>query len=257
VTAAGRIVVLATPGRSTNALVNRLAEHFAEVHLVLEQPEGRWRFVRRRAKRIGWRRVLGQVAFLTAVAPLLERASATRIEEIVREHDLFLGSPHVPTTRVASVNDPDTPQTVAALSPDVVVLSGTRIIRADVLAGFGAVALNVHAGITPAYRGVHGGYWALACGDRARCGVTVHVVDPGVDTGPVVGQAQVAVTEHDGYATLPLLQAATALPILVEALTAIVRGQELRCTSPGGESRQWYHPTTWEYVRNRLGRGLR
>jgi folate-dependent phosphoribosylglycinamide formyltransferase PurN len=257
VTARAPIVVLATPGRSTNALVNRLAEHFAEVHLLLEEPEGRWFFVRRRAKRIGWGKVLGQVAFIVGVVPLLERAGAARVVEIAREHNLSFSNPAVPTTRVASVNDPETSALVAARKPAAVVLSGTRIVKGHVLTAIDAPTLNIHDGITPAYRGVHGGYWALVRDDPDRCGVTVHVVDRGVDTGPVVGQARVELTERDGYATLPLLQAAAALPILVDALIHIVSGQALDPIPAGGESRQWYHPTAWEYVRHRVGRGIR
>lgn len=255
--APGRIVVLATPGRTTSALVNRLAEHFTEVHLVLEEPEHRLLLARCRAQRIGWRRVLGQAAFVGAIAPLLKRASAGRAAEIAREYDLSFSSPSVDTTRVVSVNDPGTPALVAGLEPDAVVLNGTRIVKAPVLAAFGAVTLNIHAGITPTYRGVHGGYWALARGDRERCGTTVHVVDPGVDTGPAVGQTRVAPTERDGYATLPLLQAAAALPILVDVLIRVVERRALDLVPVSGESRQWYHPTAWEYLRNRAASGLR
>jgi phosphoribosylglycinamide formyltransferase-1 len=256
-TGPGRVVVLATPGRSTNAVVNRLAEHFADVRLVLEEPEGRWLFVRRRARRLGWRKVIGQLAFIAGCAPVLERLGATRVAEIAAEHGLSFATPTVETTRITSVNDPSTAALVASLEPDAVVLNGTRIVTGTALEGFGVITLNIHAGITPAYRGVHGGYWALAHDDPDRCGVTLYVVDPGVDTGPVVGQARVHPTVRDGYATLPALQVATALPMLVAALTRLVEGHTLPAVPAGGESRQWYHPTIWEYARHRIRRGLR
>ena len=41
----------------------------------------------------------------------------------------------------------------------------------------------MHAGITPQYRGVHGGYWAVVNNDPEHCGVTIHFVDKGIDTG--------------------------------------------------------------------------
>ena len=46
-----------------------------------------------------------------------------------------------------------------------------------------AVFLNTLAGITPSYRGVHGAYWALVQRQPDACGVTVHLVDAGIDTG--------------------------------------------------------------------------
>jgi methionyl-tRNA formyltransferase len=47
---------------------------------------------------------------------------------------------------------------------------------------------GVHAGITPRYRGTHGGYWVLLNNDPGHCGVTIHLVDPGIDTGSIVAR---------------------------------------------------------------------
>jgi folate-dependent phosphoribosylglycinamide formyltransferase PurN len=49
--------------------------------------------------------------------------------------------------------------------------------------------VNIHVGITPKYRGVHGTYWALVNNDVENSGVTVHFVDEGIDTGNIINQA--------------------------------------------------------------------
>ena len=64
------------------------------------------------------------------------------------------------------------------------------------------------AGITPLYRGVHGAYWALAEGRRDLCGVTVHRVDAGIDTGEVLAQVLIDPTPQDNFVTYPWLQVA-------------------------------------------------
>ena len=116
----------------------------------------------------------------------------------------------------------------------VAVLDRTRVVdRVD------APFVNVHAGITPLYRGVHGGYWALASGDRGNCGVTVHLVDEGVDTGGILGQARVDPGPHDDFSTYPLLQLAAGLPLLLEVLPAVAAGQARTLPPPLGESRLW------------------
>ena len=51
------------------------------------------------------------------------------------------------------------------------MINGTRIISKATLGCVPAVFINTHVGITPTYRGVHGGYWSLVEGERARCGV--------------------------------------------------------------------------------------
>jgi methionyl-tRNA formyltransferase len=138
----------------------------------------------------------------------------------------------------------------------VVVVAGTRIIHASVLDAVPATFLNLHAGMTPRYRGVHGGYWALAQGDPEHCGVTVHEVDRGVDTGDVVAQARIAPTERDSFATYPLLQLAAGAPLLVDAVRAAL-GDRLASRPAEGPSRQWYHPTLWSYLWTRARTGVR
>ena len=94
------------------------------------------------------------------------------------------------------------------------------------------------------YRGVHGCYWALADGDPAHAGVTVHLVDSGVDTGEVIAQAVVHPTPADSYHTYPLLQLAAGIPLLEQAIRDALEGR-LRTVAVEGKSRLRYQPTIW------------
>ena len=85
--------------------------------------------------------------------------------------------------RVRSVNNNDTINLLRDINPNAVVVNGTRIISKKVLSCIDAPFINTHLGITLKYRGVHGGYWALANGDPDNYGVTVHLIDVGIDTG--------------------------------------------------------------------------
>jgi folate-dependent phosphoribosylglycinamide formyltransferase PurN len=64
-----------------------------------------------------------------------------------------------------------------AINPDLVIVNGTRIISKKVLSSINSKFVNIHVGITPKYRGVHGTYWALVNNDVENSGVTVHFVD--------------------------------------------------------------------------------
>ncbi|MDQ4041594.1 MAG: formyl transferase, partial [Actinomycetota bacterium] len=117
--------------------------------------------------------------------------------------------------------------------------------------------LNVHAGITPLYRGVHGGYWALAEDRPDLVGTTVHLVDEGVDTGPVVERRTFSVEREDSFATYPYLHTAHGLPGLLAAVERALAG-ELRPVDPLDlPSRVRYHPTLWGYLVTRARRGVR
>ena len=115
--------------------------------------------------------------------------------------------------------------------------------------------INTHAGITPKYRGTHGGYWALYNSDPGRCGVTVHLVDAGIDTGDIVDQAPIKPIREDSFVTYPYLQLAAALPLLVKAVQGALAGA-LPSRLATGESAVWYHPGLLQYLAGRL-RGVR
>jgi methionyl-tRNA formyltransferase len=115
----------------------------------------------------------------------------------------------------------------------------------------------MHAGITPLYRGVHGGYWALAMGDRDHCGGTVHLVDPGIDTGEIVAQALIHPTPADNFTTYPVLQIAAGLPLMIDAVRAALAVTLRRRAARAGASRLWSHPTLGQYLRARIENGTR
>jgi phosphoribosylglycinamide formyltransferase-1 len=88
-------------------------------------------------------------------------------------------------------------EAVAAYEPDLVVSAGfMKILGAAFLSRFGDRCLNTHPALLPAFPGAHGVRDALAYGVRVT-GCTVHLVDAGVDTGPIVAQAAVTVLDGD------------------------------------------------------------
>jgi folate-dependent phosphoribosylglycinamide formyltransferase PurN len=83
-----------------------------------------------------------------------------------------------------SVNDPAVIEAVRNWKPTLVVVVGTTLLRPPLLAALSeAVVVNVHVGRTPAYRGTHGGAWALIEGRPTDVVTTLHLVDAGIDTG--------------------------------------------------------------------------
>lgn len=91
---------------------------------------------------------------------------------------------------------------VAACNPAVVVLAGfMRIVGKAFVQRFEGRVLNVHPALLPAFPGTDGPAQAIRAGVRIT-GCTVHVVDEGVDTGPIVAQAAVPVLGTDEPTTL-------------------------------------------------------
>ena len=76
-----------------------------------------------------------------------------------------------------------------------------KIVGPAVLDAFGGRLINTHPALLPAFPGAHAVRDALAAGVTVT-GATVHVVDAGVDTGPVLAQREVAVLPGDDEARL-------------------------------------------------------
>ncbi|MCW2901084.1 MAG: phosphoribosylglycinamide formyltransferase [Streptosporangiaceae bacterium] len=86
---------------------------------------------------------------------------------------------------------------VAAYEPDLVVSAGfMKILGKIFLERFGGRTVNTHPALLPAFPGTHAVRDALAYGVKVT-GCTVHFVDEGVDTGPVIAQESVPVRWHD------------------------------------------------------------
>ena len=248
----GSVLLLGVDGETTRIVYNRLAQEFGPFPVIIEQPVQRSTLLRLRVRKLGLRRVASQIAFMLIVRPIISRRGKGRIERIKSEQRLDASPiPAQHVSRVKSVNSPETTTLIARADPKVIVVNGTRIISRKVLGNTRAAFINTHAGITPKYRGAHGGYWALYNNDPGHCGVTVHIVDPGIDTGDIVGQALIRPAREDSFVTYPYLQLAAALPILYNAVCSALTGT-LQATPGAGPSATWYHPGILQYLAGRL-----
>ncbi|WP_340376722.1 phosphoribosylglycinamide formyltransferase [Streptomyces sp. SS7] len=91
---------------------------------------------------------------------------------------------------------------VAAHKPDLVVSAGfMKIVGKEFLARYGGRFVNTHPALLPSFPGAHGVRDALAYGARVT-GCTVHFVDDGVDTGPIIAQGVVEVRDEDDESAL-------------------------------------------------------
>ena len=137
----------------------------------------------------------------------------------------------------------------------MILLCGCRMIRPDILSRINVPMLNYHAGITPGYRGMNEGYWALARGVPEDFGATLHLVDAGVDTGAIVRQVRGRPLPGDTIWTYAYTQAAMSRQMCIDGVGAMLRG-DARPEPLFGESEQHYHPEIWSYLWTGLSRGV-
>ncbi|WP_109639046.1 MULTISPECIES: phosphoribosylglycinamide formyltransferase [Lentzea] len=114
-------------------------------------------------------------------------------------------------------------EAVASYEPDLVVSAGfMKIIGPEFLARFGGRMINTHPALLPAFPGAHGVRDALDYGVHVT-GSTVHLVDAGVDTGPILAQEAVVVEPGDTEETLHERIKVVERRLLVETVGRLAR----------------------------------
>jgi folate-dependent phosphoribosylglycinamide formyltransferase PurN len=250
------LLLVGSDNPTTWIIYNHLVREFGLFGALIETPPSKKILLRNRLRKLGLAKVLGQMIFVGLVRPFLMRAGAKRITEILHTSAMEITAPMTAAIQhVENINGADAREALRSANPKIIIVNGTRILKLETLQSCAATFVNTHQGITPRYRGAHGAYWALYENNPAQCGVTVHIVDRGIDTGNIIAQATVAPGPRDSFVTYPYLQTAAALPLLVTAIRAALQSN-LQSTPISGSSAVWYHPGAWQYIKARL-RGVR
>ena len=159
-------------------------------------------------------------------APALERARAAGVRTFTVAPGGFADRPAWDAALAAAV---------AAREPDLVVLAGfMRILGAPVVDAFAGRLVNTHPALLPAFPGAHGVRDALAHGVKVT-GCTVHLVDAGVDTGPILDQVAVRVLDDDDEASLHERIKACERELLVDVVGRLARATPAPAAAPDSE----------------------
>jgi phosphoribosylglycinamide formyltransferase 1 len=149
-------------------------------------------------------------------AKALERATAAKVPTFVLEHRRFASRERFEDELIL---------TLRANRVELVCLAGfMRLLTPHFLAAFPMKVINIHPALLPAFPGIHAVRQAIEYGSRIS-GCTVHFVDEGTDSGPVIVQAAVPVLESDTENSLAARIQAQEHRIYPQAINLIARGK--------------------------------
>jgi len=253
----GKIILLCGNDVSSAILYNAIHAHFPIDMVLVEKPVDKWKFIKRRAKKLGWFTAIGQVLFKLIAEPFIRKSSSNRIEELYEKFNFNPSWDAIANCHsVSSINSSTAEHLLKQSKANLILVNGTRIISKKILATTEAVFVNIHAGITPKYRGIHGGYWALVNNDIENAGVTTHLIDAGIDTGGILMQDTFVPEAEDSILSYPLYQLNSGIEHLKELIPQLLK-KEYQIKNKAGESKLWYHPTIWGYCYNRWFNGVK
>jgi phosphoribosylglycinamide formyltransferase 1 len=172
----------------------------------------------------------------------LKRAQAAGVPTVVLEHKSFASREAFDGALLAALQQ---------AGVDLVCLAGfMRLLGRGFIEAYAGRILNVHPSLLPAFPGLHAQAQALERGVKVA-GCTVHFVDTGTDTGPIIAQAAVPVLDGDDEAALTARILAEEHRLYPLAVRLVATGA---VALEGGRTRVRAHPTLGELSLRSPGR---
>lgn len=208
----------------THALLDAFGDQISAI-ITAEAPR---KPLRQRLQRLVRRYSLGELASRAVIAVYrgLTRAQQQRERTIARI--LFPAGPPDPQRIEARRhvvpyhNGASCRRLLAELQPDIIAVYGTTVIGPAVIALAGHCIVNMHTGISPRYRGADTTFWPIYNDEPEWIGVTVHMLDEGIDTGAILRIGRPELDVGDDFDSVFAKTVAAGAPLYVEALRAIV-----------------------------------
>lgn len=123
------------------------------------------------------------------------------------------------------VNHETTYEWVRRLTPDLLLLYGSSIIKPPLLATWAGRIINLHLGLSPYYRGSGTNFWPLVNRQPELVGATIHHATPQVDGGAILTQVRPLAYPTDGAHELGVRTIIAGLEALVAAVAAVAGGR--------------------------------
>jgi len=124
-----------------------------------------------------------------------------------------------------NINDAKAKQAILDLAPDVLISFGVNKIRKELIGLAEKCFMNVHRGILPKYRGLDSDLWAVHNKDFSNIGVTIHTVEPELDTGDVIYQEKINIDRQMRIYHLRYHTTVKAADLVIKALEDIHSGR--------------------------------
>ena len=179
---------------------------------------------------------------LSWIAARLGAAHYSAAEPAAQDLDVpsYCRSRGIAVLETGPLDSADAVAAVKALGPDLGIHAGAGLLRRPLIDAFGLGVLNAHMGVLPAYRGMNVAEWAAL--ERAPVGCTVHLIDTGIDTGPILATREVDIAGCGSIAALRDAVDRAQLALLGDIVESIVGGRMPEpLTAAESPGRQYFH----------------
>lgn len=152
--------------------------------------------------------------------------------------DEIIGKFNLASLDTSDINSEDSIKTLRAWDPDILVsICFDQILKKEVIE-ISRIALNMHPGLLPKYRGIWPEFWNLYRGDK-KAGITIHHINEEIDAGDIVDRFSFPIEKEDSKFGLTLKTAYFGAKRLISVLKNLKRGEHLPALQQDSDSPEY------------------
>lgn len=205
------------------------------------------------------------------LTPEEERIVAAHFAERARQEGIYFGhdaafvesgpSCVVRHLKRGTLNSPETVSLLAQAGCDTIVVYGTNLIKPPLLTRWSGRMVNMHLGLSPYYRGTATNFYPLLNEEPQFVGATIHLLDAGIDSGPILRHARPQIVTDDMPHTIGCKAILAGIDAMVWALDGFDAGTvepvpQWRVDVPRLYLRKDYHPRQVVALYEKIESGL-
>jgi len=233
-----KVVVLCCEGLFQEYLICRLCSNYDVMGVVYHSyPRGTHTLIERLSRYINpikaFHYIHSRIAryfYNKSAEPLLHKLF------YINDHQPEL-SPDIPHIHVSDVNSPECTDFVRRLSPEIICVNGTNLLRKPMLdlePGLKFGIINMHTGLSPYSRGGNCNLHMLLEGHPEYVGVTIHHISSGIDSGDIIISACPVIQLTDNFEMIEAKVFHDGIELMVVAVRQLIEGRAERVP-------QWEH----------------
>ncbi|MGB0715990.1 MAG: formyl transferase [Phycisphaerae bacterium] len=160
-----------------------------------------------------------------------------------------------------TLNAPETVTFFSKAGVDLLLVYGTNLVRDPLLSTWQGRIINMHLGLSPYYRGTATNFYPLLNEEPEYVGATIHWLDAGIDSGPILRHARPEIVANDAPHTIGCKAIRAGIETLISVVKALGTGSvpAFPQWKPGNAKlylRKDYHPRQVHQLYHKLDQGL-
>jgi methionyl-tRNA formyltransferase len=206
------------------------------------------------------------------LTPAEARIVSEHFAERARQEEVFFGAQSevvidsatvgVRTIDPGQLNSAETLEFLRARDVDTVVVYGTNLIAPPLIDAWPGRMINMHLGLSPYYRGTATNFYPLLNEEPEYVGATIHLIDAGIDSGPIVKHARPTIVAGDQPHTIGCKAILAGIDAMIAVLARLAQGGMVEAVpqwpvaNPRVYLRKDYHPRHTVELYRKLDAGM-